>query len=349
MENKRLQYFDTAKGLGILGVVVLHSGAIQPGIVIWLGSFIMPFFFIISGMLLSYKKEEEQKMSAIFLKKMRSVMMPYFGFSILYILITIFRSAFGQVPAKDISKDILYTFTLYGKSTLWFLPVLFLSETAFLFLRKRTSTVFTMLVSLLAIPASLYFRMFILQVQMAAFASPSIFPAILVLCAAVLIRTLFVIPYFCISYYMFHFFRDFWETKKPVSIPQILTGVVLILSCIPFSRFNGPVDIPMLNFGFVPCTYLTAVATSTGFLLLCKNCRPVRMITYFGNHSLIIMATHIDFFILYAATWIAGQIGFFQLFFIVLFTFLLEIPCIAAINRYLPFLSGKKHKPSPSL
>lgn len=89
MENKkeRLTYLDVAKGIGILLVVIGHVYAFNRQIVdrffvIWLYSFHMPLFFIISGMLIAYKDEKD--IWKFVKKRIKGILIPYVFFSIFF-------------------------------------------------------------------------------------------------------------------------------------------------------------------------------------------------------------------------------------------------------------------------
>ena len=45
--NNRVKYFDLAKGIGIILVVLGHMENIDASIRIWIASFHMPLFFVI--------------------------------------------------------------------------------------------------------------------------------------------------------------------------------------------------------------------------------------------------------------------------------------------------------------
>lgn len=87
MTAKRLNYLDMAKGIGIILVVAEHSGLCGDGLLAWLSSFHMPLFFVISGMLLSHRQEEARPLAHSACRKVRSILLPYFTFSLIYLLI----------------------------------------------------------------------------------------------------------------------------------------------------------------------------------------------------------------------------------------------------------------------
>ena len=96
--------------------------------------------------------------------------------------------------------------------------------------------------------------------------------------------------------------------------------------------------------------YLCALLASFGLILICKNCKYFPQIGYFGKNSLVVMCTHVNCYILYAAILIAWQIdtivtrakSYIFLFNIMIFTFLFEAILIQIINRFFPFILGKK-------
>lgn len=55
-KNNRLEYIDIAKGIGILLVVFGHSSLVLHIENIWIHSFHMPLFFIITGMCFNENK-----------------------------------------------------------------------------------------------------------------------------------------------------------------------------------------------------------------------------------------------------------------------------------------------------
>ena len=60
MSKKRLEYMDMVKGVGILGIVVMHSTTVPLQAIWWISSVAPPLFFLSSGMLAGYTKEPEE-------------------------------------------------------------------------------------------------------------------------------------------------------------------------------------------------------------------------------------------------------------------------------------------------
>lgn len=121
----RLPYIDAAKGIGILLVVLGHIVPVDSHVKGFLYSFHMPLFFILAGMVLPCaEKIEGASFLQLFLKRCKSLLLPYF----------LVGGGYSLVVTRSI-KRALYLF--YGSgfavhaagsiSSLWFLPVLFLA------------------------------------------------------------------------------------------------------------------------------------------------------------------------------------------------------------------------------
>ena len=65
MSEKRLDYLDMVKGIGIILVVVGHSTYVSDGTLTWLASFHMPLFFILSGILFAYKESDGEPLHSM--------------------------------------------------------------------------------------------------------------------------------------------------------------------------------------------------------------------------------------------------------------------------------------------
>ena len=75
--SKRLDYLDMAKGIGIFFVVLGHMEDIATGTRVWISSFHMPLFFIVSGILMAVKGEPEKDFTDSVKKRFRGIIIPY--------------------------------------------------------------------------------------------------------------------------------------------------------------------------------------------------------------------------------------------------------------------------------
>ena len=72
----RIDWIDTAKGYGMLCVIIGHLGT--PGISAFVYTFHMPLFFFLSGFLFHHQK----KIVPFILRKTKSLVIPYFCLAI---------------------------------------------------------------------------------------------------------------------------------------------------------------------------------------------------------------------------------------------------------------------------
>ena len=353
MEKKRLEYMDMAKGAGIIGIVIMHSSTMPDRVVGWLSSFALPLFFLISGMLMSHGREKERGMKELLCRKGRSLMIPFLGFSLIYIALLIREWRNGIYDWETVRGSMLAFVTLKGGSVVWFLPALFIAECVFLPIVKRLSMVGTCLISLILTVVS-YMGNALLAEQGAAAST-----GILMLSdfLRTFLRAAYALPLICAGYYLFERYRDFWERGGRFSAGQMIGGICLFLGGIPLSMANGSVDFRTMVMGRIPALeYLSVMLSSVGLLLICKNSTPFKPLLFYGKNSLIVMATHMDFYFVYyghvLAYWVNDYIPrlnrvcfFVNVIGIVL---ILEVPCIMIINRFFPFLAGRRKRMNPA-
>ena len=128
----RYNFLDIAKGIGILFVVIGHTG-IPLLLSKWIWSFHMPLFFFISGIL--FDKSRYPNLLLLLKRRIRTLIIPYLFFTIfVFSLAVIIKSSL-----IDTSYSQLYLG--WDSIALWFLPILFLTEIFFYitihFLRYR--------------------------------------------------------------------------------------------------------------------------------------------------------------------------------------------------------------------
>ena len=114
MKLNRIEWIDITKGIAIFLMVIGHTSIPVP-LSKWIWSFHMPLFFIISGLL--FNKEKYTSIKYFFKSRIRSLAIPYIVFSSI-ILFT--------------RNDLSWTRWLYegwmNGWALWFIPVLFITE-----------------------------------------------------------------------------------------------------------------------------------------------------------------------------------------------------------------------------
>lgn len=351
MNTKRLSYLDMAKGIGIILVVAGHSGLISDNALTWLASFHMPLFFIVSGMLLRHKKEEEKEYRLSMSKKARGILLPYLYFSVIYIVINIFYIIrHPDLFTWDIvTKAVVETVSLYGISVLWFLPALFMGEAVFLLLRKKTSHAATVLLCIAAGGAAVYLKgvynvLFPTDAGMAFLWLGCLIQALLRVGVALL--------FLGIGYYVYCLMQ-----KQDVSrTASAIAAVVLFALNAALAFYNGRVDLHFMVFNNAIVYFIAACAGSMAVILLCKALPEWRGLTFLGENSLIVMATHLDCQVMifsirvgmFASSLSPRAKDYIYKGTTALTLLIVEIILIFVINRYLPFLLGKKRPAKPS-
>lgn len=149
-ESKRIYWIDAAKIITmfmiVLGHTIAYSNQLQ-GLNKYINSFHVVMFFVISGLTFHINKYHNYK--EFFIKKFKSIMVPYFVFAVLF-LIPLYM--FGNSTAQDLERadiDIGITKSIIGilygnanngylkqNSALWFLPCLFVVENIYYFIEK---------------------------------------------------------------------------------------------------------------------------------------------------------------------------------------------------------------------
>ena len=343
--KSRLHYFDMAKGIGIFLVILGHlqgeyffslSPIFSP-LCVWIFSFHMPLFFIISGMLINYKNDTEKNLKTLIFKRFKSIGVPYLWFSLFYFLAVVFAYIKGNIGIDTLLTQGLYVLSLYGMSVLWFLPALFMGEILFLFLIKKfggkvTAIIITALTTLA--------EMLNLLLKNA--------PQRLCELLTTFIRPIFVCSFVALGYLIFSFFKN----QEKYSIKELVLGVAMIAANVFLHKLNGSVDFRSLVFGNILLYYVCALLGSVGLILLCKNIPNIKPISAFGASSLIVMAVHNNETVLFYSMKLAMYInqfvtrarGYICYLVIVLAILVFCDIMMYLINHFFGFIIGK---PSP--
>ena len=347
---KRLKYFDTVKGIGILLVVLGHATFVNERLLTFIFSFHMPLFFIVSGMLTAYKDGSGSTLRDVFYRKLKTIIIPYLCFSICYTLIDILSVYFGQISLNDLKINLVCTGSFAGSGPLWFLPTLFICEIIFNVLLKKTGKKYGIIISLIISFSGFLIWHFFEPVYTASKSNLTKF--FLLSFIFVIIRSMVCLIFLALSYTLFKIAKVFsGDDIKGYALP-VLSGVILLIICAVLSGLNTNIDIHNMDFGNIILFLLNAFCGSVGLILICRflpEIKPLSIVHFWGKNSLIIMATHLNFYILFLGNVIAYKINpyikhakeYVLLFNIMLITMAVETLFIFLINRYIPWMSGK--------
>lgn len=131
--EKRLNYIDIAKGIGIILVVLGHSLSSKSISGRWIWSFHMPLFFFISGF--CFNSEKYLKNTSFAKTRIKQLIIPYIYFVILLILME--TIIYTEVNFLSMFYKRLIVFIKTGELyALWFLPILFFTGYLYYLINK---------------------------------------------------------------------------------------------------------------------------------------------------------------------------------------------------------------------
>ena len=131
--KERIGYVDAAKGLGMLLIMLGHITKYDNPVDLWMSSFKVVIFYIMSGFLMSYTGSVKKRSFGVFMKKtLTSLAIPYVTFSILGIMFKVGCIYVKEKPIKKITK----VFWEYLWDSVVFADYFFRRDYIFLFNKK---------------------------------------------------------------------------------------------------------------------------------------------------------------------------------------------------------------------
>lgn len=318
---KRLEYIDKAKGILIILAVIGHIW--QAGYVFdWIYAFHMPAFFCISGMLMRHIRSYEKPYPSFVLHRVYAFGIPFLFFELLGILTDIIRHG----VTLNIKGYLYNTLTLhFNDPNLWFLMDLFLIELIFVAAKrfmKKDSLVVALCVLLVAISLLL--------------------PAERNEYIKTLASSFRNLIFFAGGFYG----KALLEKRNTAAAIAALLLPVLVAGL--FGHRAGWC-LSLENAAFIVSGFAgTYAALQIGKLPLPAMLG--RFLAAAGRNSIIIYGTH---HIIYAAVGVCLGITDFAAtplwpgLIMLLVVAVVELPVIYIINRWLPFLAGKRY-PKPT-
>lgn len=360
----RITYFDIAKGIGILLVLIGH---LQNDIIFsyspyilslcsWIFSFHMPLFFIISGMLIACKKEDGKDLRETIHRKFRSIMIPYFWFSLIYILIVLYSLLISKVvPLNTLFIQLWYVFGMYGMNVLWFLPALFTAEVLFLFITQRFSgkkPVFVILI-LFTAAIALNFARQSLPNNLAVYDRINEF-------LLTVLRPVFACVYILTGYYLYKGLDLMKEKFNHSYIIELILMPVMLALNIFLNTLNRPVDFRSLVLNNYLIYYICSICGSVFIILLSRMLSKLHVkdpqgfpfIRFCGINSLVFMAVHNNSAIMklallaamYVNQFVTRARGYICYATVIAVYLIYTSLTTLLINKFFPFLLGKSFR-----
>ena len=369
--KKRLDYLDMTKGLGMILVLIGHlqgdsiftfSPYIQP-LCVFIFSFHMPMFFIVSGILLAIKNDEVKPLKEVAKSRFRGIMIPYLWFSLFYLIVVVAALIKGEIAVQTLYLNIWYVISGYGMNVLWFLPALYLGELLFILLRRRIRDHIPFITVVVLSNAIVYFLSYFVGIAK----YPTPFAERMHDLITVILRPILVCGFISIGYYTHKLLRkgsqigDFFNKpelneKGKVSFKYraayIVLGLMLFGVCFGLFRINNGIDFRSLAFRNVFFFFVCALSGSFGMISLCKGLPRIPLFCYWGIGSLIFMATHnsqtVLTFSLKAAMYVNQYLtrarGYICYAIVIVIITAYSPFMIWLIRRFFPFIIGKPFK-----
>lgn len=340
----RLTYLDYAKGISIVLVVWGHVLADNSPIKIWIYSFHLPLFFLVTGMLMAYRQKwAGKRLFDNFTAKAGQLLYPYLTFSILAILwVIVYQVVFHTGSVSNITRIVLDTLFLDGYRTLWFLPAIFFAELLFIGLsRLKTRYFFLTLLVLYCMLSGYFFRV---ELPISETLLDNVAFKTVNIINRALIGTLFI----WLGYIIFPILE-----RKPGNFKNnllALAGVLVFAANIAVSQINRLVDLHYSVVNNPLLYYICALSGSLSLILILKYFLVHNSVfEYFGKNSLVIMATHFTLPVIFIAEKIVSitrvSIGYvFDSLLTLVLIMLFEVAIIEVINRFMPWLVKLKRK-----
>lgn len=317
---KRINYIDWIKGFGIILVVLNHILPSGDKLVSWMGTFHMPLFFVLSGMLLVLNdKWKNRSIKDNLVHKFKSLIIPYLKVIFILIIFLLILGIFlrdGSYFTKivDIIKQTAF---LEGYGPMWFIFALFFGECLFILFKKINNNEFTILIGTIIIVA-LY--SFIPDLRNT---GSNIIIRYLATIFFVFVRSCLACSFISIGYIFEKYLHKYVDYK---------VGIVLfIIHILVFAR-NGYIVVSNLDINNILLFYAIAICGVFAWILLIEkiSIKPINnMLSFFGKNSFIILCTHESFMI----------VEFFKSFInqplvILICVMILEYFIILIVNKY---------------
>lgn len=360
--GKRITYLDMVRGIAIFLVVAGHSGLIGHEHNVWLSTFHLPAFFLVAGLLMQMKKEDEQPFGKTAIHKIKGIMFPYLWFSFGSLLVILIQILRGKLT-WDVPKElIIQTIGLQGYSVLWFLPVLLLGELWVLVLlktfhkviKKKVPVILLVLGITVGLATVLFYAYHLLEAKQI---NTYVLGEFRVLTKSV-IAAVFIVFGYLAGILFANIKKKSRETQNGIKglfcqfdIIGLIIGAILFVVNYIVVPYIQIMDFNNVNLYNVFIYWGLGICGSLGLLLICKSIPNIPLITFYGQNSLTIMCTHLNFFVMNAGMIIGrdvfeplpGPDGLQLMVSAIICTMLLEIPVILIVRIFFPFVLGRKY------
>lgn len=325
--GKRKAWIDQARGLSIFLVVYGHNFPLYEP---YIYSFHVPLFFFIAGLFHPAKTDR-----AVITRRAKMILIPYFVWStLLFVFWWLVGRNYGDSTEMNLSvtKNFLGIFYAQGGSDymnwgipMWFLPCVFVLFLLYAALQRINN------------PMARYFGWSVLVLT--GFAWPVFGGGHLPWSLDVAMVALF---FYGVGKWVKNLLFDL-QGLKLWAIALLLLGVHVLT----FYLNDGKVDMYRSLYGTPWWFLISGLTGSAAYVLLFKALPKIKALSYIGQHTIVILATHLRMatIVKFVLMMVLGITAFNftegQKLLLSVVQVVLIIPVIWAVNRWLPILDGK--------
>ena len=295
--KERIAYVDAAKGLSILMIALGHITKLGNPVDLWMSSFKVSIFYIISGFLMCYSGSVKKRNFKEFAGRLlKSLGIPYISFSIIG---TLFKTACVYLKHKP-SHRVIETFWDYfydsiflkGVNSMWFIPTLFIGEIIFFWILRSPKVIKVLYaaaglfaIQLSAITSSLFMAGGVLEMPQG-YALENVIKLLNAVFKGVSAACFLGAGYIIYIFYS--------RLKEPGI--KLLAGIPLSIFNLVLSQINTGVDFNQMKEGTYPALfYICGITGSVGAILVLDFITAyarLNFLDYWGRNSLVVMCTH---------------------------------------------------------
>ena len=334
-----IPFINIVRVITIFGVILAHL-PIPENLCKFISIFRMPLFFFVSGYLVSFK---DIAFKDFLQKKLKTLILPYFWFAVITFLFWYFAGRkYGDdaLNPGDPVKFLLGIFLAIPSKEflgfnipIWFLPCLFFTESLFFMIRKHfANREFLLIIPLFVI------GLFIKEIT----PIPLPWGLNISICALLFFYTGYLLRK--------QGFGEF-HINKLSYIKRVAVSIMFLLLTILFSYLNEErVEFYLLEFGNY-VLFFSGAFSGIVFVVFLSSCiSNNRLWTFYGRNTIIILGFHflsftfikgIQFFVLKIPLDIINGSVIYNIIYALL-SFVILAPVIIFINKYCPFLLGRK-------
>lgn len=281
VKKSRIGWIDIARGIGILLVVYGHAlSAGEMRALIY--SFHMPLFFLLSGLVFTYKSAES--FHAFLRKNVRNILLPYMVFALLSFLYWYFTKQPSVDAALFQFGSIFYgngnNNLLQFNNILWFLPCLFVTRVGFFLITRYKHDVRFISIALLGISIIGYiYSLFFSSIKL----------------PFGLETSLDALVFFGVGYLLMkqkHSYMPHYTQWKLFILP-LLFCIWIIFAQLNFQSYGVQIDLRKDVLNNYVYFYLAALAGSLATVQLSMFIAKNNVLEYLGKQSLVIFAWHL--------------------------------------------------------